>query len=71
MITQKQMETMDITHHHAGNGYAVCQGLDKDYVRLTPVDGNYWTEQEAHGDIELPRCIHGEPRNIFCPKCEG
>lgn len=32
---------------------------------------NYWTIKDAHGDVELPECIHGMPRNIFCGKCEG
>jgi hypothetical protein len=32
---------------------------------------NYWTEEQAGEDIELPRCIHGRPRNVFCPKCES
>jgi hypothetical protein len=33
--------------------------------------GNYWTEEEAGDDIELPRCIHGRPRNVFCARCEA
>ncbi len=32
---------------------------------------NYWTEADAKGDIELPRCVHGAPRNIFCEVCDG
>lgn len=36
-LTEKQMQIHDITHKHGGNGWAVCQKLDKDYVRLTPV----------------------------------
>lgn len=37
MITEKQMQVNDITHRYGGNGWAVCQKLDNDYVRLTPV----------------------------------
>lgn len=40
MITEHQMQTCDLTHRHGGNGWAVCQKLDKDYVRLTPVSGD-------------------------------
>ncbi len=34
---------------------------------------NHWTEKEAAaaGDVELPRCIHGVPRNVFCGRCES
>lgn len=34
---------------------------------------NYWTEKEAvaAGEVEQPRCVHGYPRNVFCPKCDG
>lgn len=32
---------------------------------------NYWTEEEAGTDIEMPRCVHGKPRNVFCGKCES
>ena len=39
MITEHQMKTKELTHRHGGNGWVVCQKLDKDYVRVTPVDG--------------------------------
>lgn len=38
-----------------------------------PRSKNYWTEKAAgaDADAELPRCIHGAPRNVFCGKCES
>lgn len=50
---------------------------DADALDLaTPADAccarpNYWTEREAAGDIELPRCVHGVPRNVYCGRCES
>lgn len=40
MLTKKEMATCDVTHQHGGNGYAVVQKLDDDYVRLTPAAGD-------------------------------
>ena len=34
---------------------------------------NYWTEREAiaAGDVHPVRCVHGQPRNVFCEICDG
>lgn len=54
--------------------YAESHGLTVEEV--VPATGkghsrNYWTEREAGGNIELPRCAHGVPRNVFCGRCES
>lgn len=35
MITQKELETCDLTHRHAGNGWVMVQDLDKEYCRIS------------------------------------
>ena len=55
----------EVVDAHTGLGAAIEEVLP---VLRRP---NYWSEREANGDIELPRCIHGVPRNVFCGKCEA
>lgn len=57
----KPMHGQDVCWH--------CDGHEDDPIHDRRP--NYWAEQEANGDIELPRCIHGEPSNVFCEKCEA
>lgn len=42
-------------------------------VMTAPRHGSYWKREEAYAanDVQLPLCIHGEPRNVFCGKCES
>lgn len=38
-LTPKQLADFELVHCHAGNGYAMCEILDKDYCRVTPLHG--------------------------------
>ncbi len=36
-LTQDQLENYELSHRHGGNGYVMCEDIDGDYCRVTPV----------------------------------
>lgn len=57
MITQKQLETHDLTHRHAGNGYAMVQDLDSEYCRISLYGKNLGSRAHlaAKSQLEITR----------------
>jgi hypothetical protein len=61
---------------HCGHRADTCR-LDCDCGQpgcKKPADApraNYWTVEEAAGDVDQRKCVHGVPLNVFCGRCES